>query len=505
LGQSLPPYGFAPTAYQASAPEANYTFVPNAPGVNGINPNIRQPYTESWNFGIQRAIGSSTAIEVRYNGNRTIHQWISLDTNEVNVFENGFLNQFKAAQQNLKINQQHGITSFANNGYPGEQALPVFDAAFAGESASGPGVPLQDYSNTNFITDLQNGAVGSMAGTLSGIVGTAPYFCNLVGSGFTPCATNGGYTGPGAGYPINYFQANPYASGAQVGYMDALGYSNYNALQVDFRQRQWHGLQFDANYTWSHALGVATPNSWTSSFPQFTLRDLRLSYGPTLFDIRHVVHANITADLPFGKGRQWLNHGGVLNAIVGGWTVGNIFTIQTGAPWQTGGGGSTFLAGGNGTFNDYADGGVVLNGVTRSQLQNAVGVYYVPISANGGQSATYVDLINPKYLVGPAGGGANSAYISPNITPGTIGTLLYLYGPHQVFDDMALSKRVPITERIRFVIQAEFLNVFNHATFSSNSLVAGSPYSANVQQFGFGTGTVANNPRVIELRANLEF
>ena len=29
----------------------------------------------------------------------------------------------------------------------------------------------------------------------------------------------------------------------------AEGYSNYNGLQVDFRQRAWHGLQFDANYT----------------------------------------------------------------------------------------------------------------------------------------------------------------------------------------------------------------------------------------------------------------
>ncbi len=504
LGQTLPPFGYAPASYQVSAPQADYTFI-NTPGVNGLNPNIRQPYTESWNFGIQRALGNASALEIRYSGNRTLHQWISLSTNEVNVFENGFLNQFKAAQQNLKINQAHGINSFANNGFAGEQATPVFNAAFAGESSGGPGVPFTDYGSTNFINDLNTGQVGAFASALSGISGPVPYFCNLVGSSFTPCVTNGGYTGPGAGYPINYFQANPYAGGAEVGYMDALGYSDYNALQVDFRQKQWHGVQFDANYTWSHTLGVSTPNSWTSSFPQYTLRDLRLSYGPTLFDIRHTVHANVTADLPFGKGRQWLNRGGIVNAILGGWTVGNIFTIQSGAPWQTGGGGSTFLQGGNFTFNDYGDGGVILNGVTRSQLQNAVGVYAIPPSANGGQTATYVTLINPKYLVGPAGGGANPAYILPNTTPGTFGTLLYLYGPRQTFDDLSVTKRFPITERIRFVFQAEFLNAFNHPVFASASSVASSPYSPNVQQFGFGTGTVANNPRAIELRANIEF
>ena len=147
----------------------------------------------------------------------------------------------------------------------------------------------------------------------------------------------------------------------------------------------------------------------------------------------------------------------------------------------------------------------MLNGVTRSQLQSAVGVYRVSAAANGGSNATFVDLINPKYLVSPAGGGANSAYITPNTTPGTIGTLLYLYGPYQVFDDMSITKRVPITERVHFVLQGEFLNVFNHAVFAPNSNTASSPYSPSVQGFGFGTGTVSNTPRVIELRANFEF
>lgn len=510
LGQSLPPYAFAPTSYLVSAPEADYTFLGTV-GVNGLDPHIAQPYTQSWNFGIQHQFGTSRALEVRYNGSHTLHQWISPNINEVNIFENGFLNQFKAAQRNLSINQQHGISSFADNGYPGQQATPVFDAAFAGESAGGAGVPLVDYGSTTFINYLNTGQAGAFANTLSGIVGTVPYFCNLVGSSFTPCATNGGFTGPGAGYPINYFVANPYATGTAtgplgaantVGYLEAVGYSNYNALQVDFRQRQWHGVQFDANYTWSHTLGTATPNSWTSSFPQYTLRDLRLSYGPTLFDIRHVVHFNTTVDLPFGKGREWMNRGGVLNAVFGGWTVGDILTFQTGAPWQTGGGGATFIQGGNFTVNDYGDSGVILNGVTRSQLQNAVGVYRVP-------GTTFVDLINPKYLVAAGGGGANLAYIAPNTVPGTFGTLLYLYGPHQTFNDVSLSKRFPITERVHFNLQGEFLNIFNHPVFGTNSGLnpapASSPYAASVQAFGFGLGTVVNYARVIELRANIEF
>ena len=68
--------------------------------VYGLSPTIKQPYSESWNFGLQRSLGHSRALELRYNGNRTIHQWIGIDPNEVNVFENGFLAQFKKAQAN---------------------------------------------------------------------------------------------------------------------------------------------------------------------------------------------------------------------------------------------------------------------------------------------------------------------------------------------------------------------------------------------------------------------
>ena len=59
-----------------------------------MNPNIRNPYVEEWNFGIQRELGHSSALEVRYVGNMAMHAWLSYDLNEVNIFENGFLQEF---------------------------------------------------------------------------------------------------------------------------------------------------------------------------------------------------------------------------------------------------------------------------------------------------------------------------------------------------------------------------------------------------------------------------
>jgi hypothetical protein len=397
------------------------------------------------------------------------------------------------------------VTSFANNGYAGQQATPIFDAAFAGETSGGAGVPLSDYAASNFITQLQSGQAGAMAAILAGVNGTVPYFCNLVGTTFSPCATNvtaGTFNAAGAGFPINYFQANPYAQSLNgpESYTVAEGYSNYNALQVDFRQRSWHGLQFDSNYTWSHTLGVASQNNWLGQGAVFTLRDMRLTYGPTLFDLRHVVHINGAYDLPFGKGKQFASRNGALDRVVGGWTIGTIFTFQTGAP--------SLLFGGTSTFNDYGDGGVVLTGVTPSQLQSSVGSYHIPGTTN-------VAFINPKYLL-PTGG-ANPAYISPNTTPGTIGQRVWLHGPHATYDDISITKHFPITETLRFSLQAELLNAFNHPTFGPVPTNGGANFGFNaVQSTGFGInsgtlngssslGSTANSSRLIELRANFEF
>lgn len=485
LGQPLPPYAVSPATYEETSPQSEFTFIGGAPGVNGMDAHIKQPYTESWNFGIQRSLGNSRVLEIRYSGNRTLHQWIAINPNEVNVFENGFLAEFKKAQANLAAS---GGTSFAGTG---ANALPIMTAAFGGSPTD------SDFTNAQFINDLQTGSVGAFASVLSGISGTHPYFCNLVGSNFAPCATNAGYTGAGAGYPINFFQANPYAAGSSTGYMTAAGYSNYNGLQVEFRQAAWKGLQFDANYTYSKSLGVSTQQDWTGALNVFSLRNLAQSYGPSQFDITHVTHVNATYDLPLGRGKPFLSSNAVVDKVVGGWTLGTIMTFQTGAPFR--------LNGGYKTFNDYGDGGVTLNNVTTSQLQKAVGVHRV-----AGQ--TFANLIDPKYLATPTGGGANASYITPNITPGTIGRIVYLHGPHGFFDDLSVTKAIPLHRELNFRLQAEFLNVFNHPVFSVPSVSSGGLSSfSGVQSNSFGLGGVTNGNvngafgRVIELRGNVEF
>ncbi|HTV16666.1 MAG TPA: carboxypeptidase-like regulatory domain-containing protein [Acidobacteriaceae bacterium] len=485
-GDPLPTFRLSPTAYQPTAAESLYTYT-GGPGVNGIQPNLNEPESESWNFGIQRGFRHSMALEVRYNGNHTLHQWIAIDPDEINIFENKFLQDFKNAQANLAAG---GGTNFSSsNGNP----TPIIDAAFGGPSAS-------DYSNQTFITYLNTGQAGAFASVLAGINGTVPYFCNLVGAGFSPCPNNAGYSGAGAGYPINFFQSNPYTGGYSSGEMVSEGYSNYNGLQVDLRQGAWHGLQYDANYTWSHTLAVESPNSWTGSFNAFTLRNLRQSYSPTVFDIRDVFHANGTYDIPVGRGRTYLSNNRVLDAVLGGYTVGTIVTWQSGAP--------AYLGGGYLNFNDYGDGGIRLNGVTVKQLQSSVGVHEI-------QGQPFADLLGTKYLASPTGGGSNTTYIAPNITPGVFGQIAYLHGPRQFYQDMELTKMFPIHEQMNFNLQAAFINLWNHAVFGNADGFGPAPngsassFQTSIQSFGFGQSQPTNEGlgfgRLIEFRGNFVF
>ncbi len=476
LGQTLPPYATFPTTWAPTEPESSLSFGGNS--LFSMNPNIRQPYVEQWNFGIERQIGSSSALEVRYVGNESQHGWMSYNLNEVNIFENGFLTEFEHAQSNLAINQAAGKgNSFANLGLAGEVPLPIFAAAFG--TTSGP-------LYNQFLTQLRSpasggtGAVGTVASTLAS---TQSYICNMFGSKLAPCAALG-LGGAGTSYPINFFEANPFSTGSSINYLDAVSHANYHSLQVELRQKYWHGMQFNLNYTLAHSLVLGNVNGYQGNAGgagYITDRDFRLSYRPSPYDIRNVFHASGGYDLPFGKGKALLNGSKMANEVLGGWNVSTIIVIQSGPPVQ--------FSGGYATFNSVANSGVVFApGVTGKEIQNDVGV-----TRTGNP---WVLTVNPN-LIG-ANGAVSPSYFTPNVTPGTLANFNYIYGPHWFNADLAVNKSVPIRESIHMLIQAQFLNVFNHPAFNMGGI------SATSLSFGQSTSLITTARR-IELRANIEF
>jgi hypothetical protein len=134
------------------------------------------------------------------------------------------------------------------------------------------------------------------------------------------------YATPGVGY------------NGVIRFTDSNAMMNYNAMQASFRQRAWHGLQYTANYTYSHALTNSTgfygvPSISAQSAYAENVYNMHAEYGNSGFDTRHGVNFNMVYDLPIGRGRQYGSSMPlILDEIVGGWKIGMTGVVYTGFP-----------------------------------------------------------------------------------------------------------------------------------------------------------------------------
>ncbi len=127
--------------------------------VNVFDPNMQTPYAHSWTIGWQRALTRDMVVEARYVGTRGRKPWQTVDYNEVNIIENGFLDECRRAQSNLMINIANGRgNTFAYTGLPGTSPLPIYLAYLNGIGAADAGDPSRytggSWSSTNFTNAL---------------------------------------------------------------------------------------------------------------------------------------------------------------------------------------------------------------------------------------------------------------------------------------------------------------------------------------------------------------
>ena len=283
------------------------------------DPDLQVPYSDTYTVGLQRALGKKSAFEVRYVGSRNREQWQTNNLNETNILENGFLSEFKLAQQNLYANNASGVTgrvgSFAYFGTgTGTSPLPIFLAHLNGlasvNAADRTKYTGTNWSSSNYVNSLSIYAPNPflLAGTnaASGLNGSAAFRANAVL----------------AGLPRNFFVANPdVLGGANV--IGNSGFTNYNSMQVQFRQRLSHGLQFDANYNVGRQLSSVR---YSYRVPVGTVRGSG-AQGDTTQSFK----ATFVYQLPFGKDQPFLNGlGPILDRIIGGWQISGTTRIQTG-------------------------------------------------------------------------------------------------------------------------------------------------------------------------------
>jgi len=430
--------------------------------VNAFDPNLKVGYVESWNLGFQREFWKNNVIEVRYQGNHEVHGWRQVQVNEVNIFENGFLNEFETAYNNLLIARQGninnttscsgGCNNFANQGLPGQQALPILQTALG---------PSNLLNNSTYATYIRQNRPGALAGVL---YNNATYMNRLVA----------------AGYPANLFVVNPSVATGGSWLVTDWGTSYWDAGVIEYRRRLASGLQIQSNFVWSKSLSDgSTGNSSVYAEPT-TFRNLALDKVPSGFDIRKAFKVNFIYELPFGHGKPYLSGNTILDKVFGGWQVTGIDRNQTGTPTQ--------LTASRSGMNTN-DSGVVLENISTSQLQSmmqivkttgpatssawgGIGqVWWLPVSpSTATPGSTFVT--NSQAAFDAAGLNWNNInksapYVSPQLAPGKFGYRVYLYGPMQNHVDFNLSKTTRFLKegRASLVIQANCLNCLNLTDF----------------------------------------
>jgi len=121
-----------------------------------------------------------------------------------------------------------------------------------------------------------------------------------------------------------------------VGTIGYAGVGTYNSLQAKAEKRFQKGYAFVATYTWAHTLDDASDAGGLES--AIGNRNERIipiidEYTNSAYDVRSRFTLNGHYDLPFGKGKAYLNQSRLLDLAVGGWSASLTFAGQTGTPF----------------------------------------------------------------------------------------------------------------------------------------------------------------------------
>jgi hypothetical protein len=367
------------------------------------------PYEQSWSFGFERQLPSNMVLSVSYLGKKGTHLYFNGD-NLIDILPPSIENQ----------------------------------------------TPAQ-------ISQLLNYVPNPFASVL-----TAPYYANSV------------LTSP----TVQAFQLQlPYPQFTSVVTDEPpIANSIYHALQITLEKRYSNGLQLSMNYTWSKSIddsSIYDGNvSWLTNTTSFILgpQDPNkpwLDRSLSTFDVPQSLKINYTYDLPFGRGRAFLNDmPRPLELLIGGWKTAGVWTIHDGFPlaFTTENGGTPIPTYGQ-------------------QRPNLTG----EIQRTGGSDGNWINnyFSNPDVLSIPA------AYTLGNMPR----TVPYIRSPFFFSTNLSIGKEFSLSEsheNLKLELRLEAENAFNHPVFGTPDTTVGDP------NFGVVSYT-AVGPRQCQLALKFSF
>lgn len=337
-----------------------------------------------------------------------------------------------------------------------------------------------------------------------------------VGAGWTAAAIAAGAADSDAEVAARPFTLNgkyPYLG--FINFYSNIYRSNYNGLQMTVTGRNYHGLDFVAGYTYSHALDNQSYN-WNQYLPKDSFNP-NGEYGASDFDIRHRFTLSVTYALPSKKS---------FAQMLEGWQVNGILTLQSGQPWQSFDSSNDFS--GTGEFADRWDlFGSAAN--FKSGGQNSIPECVGDVTDPASGSCTYITPGSPNPValssaqtnadwqgcishLTPATaqslnvamqGGTGGCFVSRNgksfLLPPALGTLgnsgrniFRDTGFHNL--DLSVSKNWKFYEKLTLQFRAEMFNITNHPNFANpwggtSGFGAGVTADPSVGPFGCGCAT----------------
>jgi hypothetical protein len=219
------------------------------------------------------------------------------------------------------------------------------------------------------------------------------------------------------------------------------GNSIYHGWQNSLQRRFSNGLQFNAAYTWSHAIDDSTADVFSTYLTPRRPEDstnLALDRSNSALDHRQRFTFQVLYDLPFFKHSNW-----VMKNIVGNWEFAPVYTYQSGT-W------ADVQNGLDSNLNaDSAGDRAIINPAGTANVGSGVTAL---TNSNGDTVAYLANNPNARYIEAGLGtlpnGGRNTAQLPP------------------IDDvDMTIAKSFNFTESKKLQFSARFINIFNHPQY----------------------------------------
>jgi len=294
-----------------------------------VDPNLRTPYVQQWNIGIERAFSKKWTLEIRYQGAKGTKLLQAIGFNQAYDLNDPKTPDYIFGRLNDSYETSYGLTVAGCHG----GCVPY-------------GGPLA--SKTGWTGTERERGVGKAFGFLNPITGNEIDY-NLSSKAYTAYQHQPDSTHPypylvGV-YDLNYPNVIPVALRTPILGMDPVnatmlhsnGNSSYNALQMSLIRKLSNYYSLNLAYTWSKSIDTSSsdpgsapgtsrpdvPNS--GNIVMGDQRNIRSSRGVSDFDRSHRLTASFAFLLPtFESDSRWMK----------GWQLTGSGTIQSGAPYS---------------------------------------------------------------------------------------------------------------------------------------------------------------------------